>query len=97
MRSVALIIVDAVYDRTGLQVGWWYGDHIRNRKGEVVLFVSGSKIHGLAMPTQKQLPSAACQLLRLSDLSWTIFEATKSRALTVARLQAFGVLITLCG
>ncbi len=57
-NNVALIVVDSVYDRTGSQVGWWYGDHISNRKGQVALFVAGSKIHGLAMPVQKQLPSA---------------------------------------
>jgi hypothetical protein len=30
-----LIAVDAVYDRNGVQLGWWYGDHLRNRNGQV--------------------------------------------------------------
>lgn len=51
--TVAFIAVDAVYDKTGFQLGWWYGDHIRNRNGQVVLFVSRSKIDGLTMPAEK--------------------------------------------
>jgi hypothetical protein len=30
-----LIAVDAVYDTNGVQLGWWYGDHLRNRNGQV--------------------------------------------------------------
>ena len=51
--TVAFIAVDAVDDKTGFQLGWWYGDHIRNRNGQVVLFVSHSKIDGLTMPAEK--------------------------------------------
>jgi hypothetical protein len=54
-NAVALIAVDAVYDRNGVQVGWWYGDHLRNRNGQVVLFVSRSKIEGLMMPAEKTI------------------------------------------
>ena len=54
-NAVALIAVDAVYDRNGVQLGWWYGDHLRNRNGQVVLFVSHSKIGGLTMPTEKSV------------------------------------------
>jgi len=52
-NAVALIAVDAVYDRNGVQLGWWYGDHLRNRNGQVVLFVTRSKIEGLMMPAEK--------------------------------------------
>ena len=54
-NAVALIAVDAVYDRNGVQLGWWYGDHIRNRNGQVVLFVSRCKIEGLTMPAEKPI------------------------------------------
>jgi hypothetical protein len=52
-NAVAFIAVDAVFDRNGVQLGCWYGDHLRNRNGQVVLFVSGSKIEGLIMPAEK--------------------------------------------
>ena len=54
-NAVGLIAVDAVYDRNGVQLGWWYGDHVRNRNGQVVLFVSRSKIEGLLMPAEKPI------------------------------------------
>jgi len=54
-NAVALIAVDAVYDRDGIQLGWWYGDHLRNRNGQVVLFVSRSKIEGLMMPAENPI------------------------------------------
>ena len=54
-NAVGLIAVDAVYDRNGVQVGWWGGDHLRNRNGQVVLFVSHSKIEGLTMPAEKPI------------------------------------------
>jgi hypothetical protein len=62
-KAVALIVVDAVYGRTGIQLGWWYGDHLRNRNGQVVLFVSRSKIEGLMMPPEK--PISRVPTLRL--------------------------------
>jgi hypothetical protein len=54
-NAVALIAVDAVYGRDGVQLGWWYGDHLRNRNGQAVLFVSRSKIEGLTMPAEKPI------------------------------------------
>ena len=53
--AVALIAVDAIYDKNGVQLGWWYGDHLRNRNGQVVLFVSHSKIECLVMPAEKPI------------------------------------------
>jgi len=64
-NAVALIAVDAVYARTGIQLGWWYGDHLRNRNGQVVLFVSRGKIEGLPMPAEK--PTPRVPILRLSS------------------------------
>jgi hypothetical protein len=54
-NAVGLIAVDGVYDRNGVQLGWWYGDHLTNRNGQVVLFVFRSKIEGLMMPTEKPI------------------------------------------
>jgi hypothetical protein len=54
-NAVGLIVVDAVYDRNGVQLGWWYGDHLRNRNSQVVLFVSRSKIEGVMMPAEKPI------------------------------------------
>ena len=54
-NAVAFITVDAVYDRNGIQLGWWHGDHLRNRNGQVVLFVSRSKIESLIMPAEKPI------------------------------------------
>jgi hypothetical protein len=73
-NAVGLIAVDAVYDRNGVQLGWWYGDHLRNRNGQVVLFVSRGKIEGLPMPAEKpisrmptlRLPSGKPNFERLS-------------------------------
>lgn len=62
-NAVGLIAVDAVYDRNGVQLGWWYGDHLRNRNGQVVLFVSHTKIEGLMMPAEK--PVSRVPTLRL--------------------------------
>jgi len=62
-NAVALIAVDAAYDRNGVQLGWWYGDHLRNRNGQVVLFVFRSKIEGLMMPAEK--PISRMPTLRL--------------------------------
>src|ERR1035441_4885598 len=62
-NAVGLIAVDAVYDRNGVQLGWWYGDHLRNRNGQVVLFVTRSKIEGLMMPAEK--PISRVPTLRL--------------------------------
>ena len=66
-NAVGLIAVDAVYDRNGVQLGWWYGDHLRNRNGQVVLFVSRSKIEGLMMPAENQFHGCRlCDCLRVN-------------------------------
>ena len=52
----ALVWFAGVFNRTGAQVGWWYGDHIRDRYGRVVLFRPGTKIEGINMPRPKKIP-----------------------------------------
>ncbi len=52
----ALVWVAGVFDPTGVQIGWWYGDHIGDRYGRVVLFGPGTKIEGFNMPRPKKIP-----------------------------------------
>jgi hypothetical protein len=52
----ALISFDGVFNRQGTQIAWWYGDHIRDRYGHVVLFRPGAKIEGVNMPRPEKLP-----------------------------------------
>ena len=52
----ALVWFAGVFNRTGAQVGWWYGDHIRDRYGRVVLFGPGTKIEGINVPRPKKIP-----------------------------------------
>jgi hypothetical protein len=52
------IAFDGVFRSTGEQIGWFYGDHIRNRNGQVVLSRLDVKIEGLTMPRWKEIPPA---------------------------------------
>jgi hypothetical protein len=49
-RAVAMIKFDGVFDREGHQIGWWYGDHIRDLLGRLLLFMRGGEIPGLNLP-----------------------------------------------
>jgi len=51
-----LIAFDGVFRFAGEQIGWFYGDHIRDRYGRVVLARPGAKIDGLSMPRPKKSP-----------------------------------------
>jgi hypothetical protein len=51
-----LIAFDGVFRFTGEQVGWFYGDHIRDRYGRVVLSRPNAKIEGLIMPRPEKIP-----------------------------------------
>ena len=51
-----LVVFDGVFGFTGEQVGWFYGDHIRNRNGQVVLARPNANIEGLIMPRPKKMP-----------------------------------------
>ncbi len=51
-----LIAFDSVFRLSGEQVGWFYGDHIRDRYGQVVLARPGAKIEGSRMPRPKKIP-----------------------------------------
>jgi hypothetical protein len=55
-RVFALIDFDGVFGLTGERVGWFYGDHIRNRNGQVVLSRLDVKIEVLTMPRPEKIP-----------------------------------------
>ena len=52
----ALVWFDGVFNRTGAQIGGWYGDHIRDRYGRVVLVRPSTKIEDVNMPHPKKIP-----------------------------------------
>jgi len=52
----ALVSFDGVFNQTSAQIGWWYGDHIRDRYGRVVLVRPGTKIENVNVPRPKRIP-----------------------------------------
>ena len=50
-QAIALINFDSVFDRSGKHIGWWYGDHIRDHDGRMLLFVLGAQIAPLNLPS----------------------------------------------
>ncbi len=52
----ALIAFDGVFNLSGSQIGWWFGDHLRDRYGRVVLSRRSTKIEGLNMPRSEKIP-----------------------------------------
>src|SRR5689334_6304059 len=55
---VALISFDGVFRATAIaeQIGWFEGNHIRNRRGQVVLIQPNAIVDGLVMPRTQRLP-----------------------------------------
>jgi hypothetical protein len=53
----ALIEFDGVFKFNGEQIGWFGGDHLRDRLGRVILARPGAKIEGLDMPPAQKIPS----------------------------------------
>ncbi len=51
-----LIAFDGVFGFAGEQLDWLYGDHIRNRNGQVVLSRPNAKIEGVPLPRLKKIP-----------------------------------------
>jgi 4-fold beta flower protein len=47
---------DGFFTRRGAQVGWWHGDHIRDRYGRVVLSRPDAQIEVIKIPSPKRLP-----------------------------------------
>ena len=53
-KVFALVWFDGVFNQRGAQIGGWYGDHIRDRYGRVVLVRPSTKIEDLNMPRPKR-------------------------------------------
>jgi hypothetical protein len=64
-QSHAVIWFDGLYDRRGKQIGWWYGDHVRDLDGRVMLFEPRTNMIGLALPVAKPLPHPPVNYARL--------------------------------
>ena len=56
-KVFAFVFFNGIFSRHGTQVGWWLGDHIRNRYGQVVLSQPDAEIDGIKIPFQKRLPT----------------------------------------
>ena len=57
-KAFAFVSFDGIFNRQGIQVGWWQGDNIRNRYGYVVLIRPDVTIDGiLKIPLLKTLPT----------------------------------------
>jgi hypothetical protein len=67
-QAIALINFDSVFDQSGKHIGWWYGDHIRDHDGRLLLFVRGAQIAGVNLPppSRSRQPKARHLLPRLS-------------------------------
>jgi hypothetical protein len=52
-----LIEFDGVFKFNGEQIGWFGGDHLRDRLGRVILARPGAKIEGVMMPHAEKIPS----------------------------------------
>jgi hypothetical protein len=51
----AVVAFDGVFNLAGSQIGWWFGDHLRDRYGRVVLSRRSMKIAGLNMPRSEKI------------------------------------------
>jgi 4-fold beta-flower domain-containing protein len=56
-KVFAFVSFDGIFTRRGIQIGWWLGDHIRNRYGHVVLSRRNAEIDGIKIPLPKRLPT----------------------------------------
>jgi len=83
-KIFALIEFDGVFKAQAIaeQIGWFDGDHLRDRRGRVVLVRPSAKIDGLVMPHPQKIPPAP--RLRLPTgrplLKWLLPPPMKQRA-----------------
>lgn len=56
-KIFAFVFFDGIFNQHGTQVGWWLGDHIRNRHGHVVLSQPDAEIDGIKIPLPKRHPT----------------------------------------
>ncbi len=78
----ALIEFDAVFRFSGTQIGWWFGDHVRDRYGRVVLARPSAKIDGLAIPRPQKIPESPKVHLPAGRpvLQWLLLPPVKQHA-----------------
>ncbi len=78
----ALIEFDGVFRFAGTQIGWWFDDHVRERRGRVALARLGAKIEGLNMPLVKKVPEPPKIYLPLGRplLQWLLPPPMKQHA-----------------
>ncbi len=82
---VAVIEFDGVFtaQATGEQIGWFCGDHLRDRLGRVVLARPGGRIEGIIMPRRHKIPQVPPKVrvpIGRPLLKWSLPSAMKQRA-----------------
>jgi hypothetical protein len=78
----ALIEFDGIFTFTGEQIGWWCGDHIRDRYGRVALARLGAKIEGIIVRRPEKVPEPPRIYLPTGrpPLQWLLPPPMKQRA-----------------
>jgi hypothetical protein len=56
-KVFAFVSFDGIFTQRGIQIGWWLGDHIRNRYGYVVLSQPDAEIDGIKISLPERLPT----------------------------------------
>ncbi len=67
----------------GEQIGWFCGDHLRDRLGRVVLARPGARIEGIIMPRRHKIPQVPPKVrvpIGRPLLKWSLPTAMKQRA-----------------
>jgi hypothetical protein len=83
-KIAALIEFDGVFKAQAIaeQIGWFGGDHLRDRRGRVVLARPSAKIEGIVMPRPHNIPPAPSLRLPVAAplLKWILPPPMKQRA-----------------
>ncbi len=81
---VAFISFDGVFRAKAIaeQIGWFEGNHIRNRRGQVVLIQPNAKLDGVIVPRAKKIPKPPQLRLPIGRplLKWLLPPPMKPRA-----------------
>jgi hypothetical protein len=85
-KIFALIEFDGVFKAQAIaeQIGWFDGDHLRDRLGRVVLARPSAKIEGIVMPHSQKIPPAPRLRLPIGRpvLKWLLPPPLKQRVWT---------------
>jgi len=52
----AVVAFDGVFNLAGSQIGWWFGDHLRDRYGHIVLSRLRPRIVKVTIPQPNKIP-----------------------------------------